>query len=422
MTFDHLGRERLAALVPEWLLCGHLIDRAAMPHVLAAWGREGMGQVAIEEWSSASPVYSRRMRAVLGLEGAGVTDIVKCLQHDIGAPPQFMDFRFTVKDEEYGEFALAHCGALMDVEPMGTDYVVTMCHDIEDPTFDATAVATNPRAQVRPIHRPPRTPADRHPHCAWTITIDEAREPLALPGGAVALGDSQAARMPVSSDPGTPHSTNGNRWSSSRGERAAYRDHYRGALQADVDWAGYSRTLLLRLADEISLQWHLLALGFARAVASRTTPDEARDLQRKQLVGIAGLTSHRLRSALGLDPTLEAVADVLAVHPVLNPHSYTGVRTDGDRIFLDLGAPAYQDPGWLPLLTHPDLRPLEAMVRGVCPTAGVVVELATAREQVLRVVETGAAADELSEVALTRFSTGADFVFQPRGRGLLPLL
>jgi hypothetical protein len=31
----------------------------------------------------------------------------------------------------------------MDVEPMGEDYVRLMCHDIEDPTFDATAVATN---------------------------------------------------------------------------------------------------------------------------------------------------------------------------------------------------------------------------------------------------------------------------------------
>ena len=46
---------------------------------------------------------------------------------------------------------------------MGPDYVRSMCHDIEDPTFDATAVATNPRAQVRPVHRPPRMPAGRTP-------------------------------------------------------------------------------------------------------------------------------------------------------------------------------------------------------------------------------------------------------------------
>ena len=104
--------------------------------------------------------------------------IFKGLQLDIGAPPQFMDFRYTVHDPWHGEFRLDHCGALMDVEPMGEEYVVSMCHDIEDPTFDATAVATNPRAQVRPVHRPPRRPADRHPHCAWTVVIDEAHPPV----------------------------------------------------------------------------------------------------------------------------------------------------------------------------------------------------------------------------------------------------
>ena len=85
-----------------------------------------------------------------------------------------MDFRYTVHDRWHGEFHLDHCGALLDVEPMGPDYVRGMCHDIEDPTFDATALATNRRCQVRPIHRPPRLPAGRTPHCAWTVIIDES--------------------------------------------------------------------------------------------------------------------------------------------------------------------------------------------------------------------------------------------------------
>jgi hypothetical protein len=51
-----------------------------------------------------------------------------------------------------------------------------MCHAIEDPTFDATAVATNPRAR-RPVHRP-RMPADRVPHCRWEVFIDPAADPV----------------------------------------------------------------------------------------------------------------------------------------------------------------------------------------------------------------------------------------------------
>ena len=160
--------------MPELLLIGQLIDRSGMGWCIKPFGHPGMLEIAIEEWMGASPIYTKRMQKALKFEGVDVITIFKGLQLDIGAPPQFMDFRYDVHDRWHGEFHLDHCGALLDVEPMGEDYVRGMCHDIEDPTFDATAVATNRRAQIRPIHRPPRAPADRHPHCAWTVIIDDS--------------------------------------------------------------------------------------------------------------------------------------------------------------------------------------------------------------------------------------------------------
>ena len=71
-----------------------------------------------------------------------VATILKNIQIDIGTPPQYMDFHVRVDDDEHGEFWLDHCGALMDVEPMGDEWVRGMCHTIEDPTFDATALTT----------------------------------------------------------------------------------------------------------------------------------------------------------------------------------------------------------------------------------------------------------------------------------------
>jgi len=176
--FAGLTRDQLATLVPELLLIGQLIDRSGMAWCIREFGREEMLRIAIEEWAGCSPVYTKRMQKALRYEGVDVITIFKGLQLDIGAPPQFMDFRYTVHDRWHGEFHLDFCGALMDVEPMGEDYVRGMCHDIEDPTFDATAVATNPKARVRPIHRPPRVPADQHPHCRWTVTIDESYPPV----------------------------------------------------------------------------------------------------------------------------------------------------------------------------------------------------------------------------------------------------
>ena len=68
---------------------------------------------------------------------------------------------------------------------------------IEDPTFDATAGATNPLAQVRPIHRPPRVPAGRTPHCAWRVDVVASGDDV-LPTeleGVVAM--SAAAQLPL---------------------------------------------------------------------------------------------------------------------------------------------------------------------------------------------------------------------------------
>ena len=154
--YAQLSRQQLAVLVPELLLIGHMIDRSGMAWCIQEFGREEMLQIAIEEWAGASPIYTKRMQRALNYEGDDVPTIFKGLQLDIGAPPQFMDFRYTIHDRWHGEFHLDHCGALLDVEPMGDEYVFGMCHTIEDPTFDATAVATNPRAQMRPVHRPPR--------------------------------------------------------------------------------------------------------------------------------------------------------------------------------------------------------------------------------------------------------------------------
>src|SRR5690242_18106003 len=205
-----------------------------MAWCISSFGREEMVQIAIEEWAGASPIYTRRMQKALHYEGNDVVTIFKGLQLDIGAPPQFMDFRYTVHDRWNGEFHLDHCGALMDVEPMGEDYVRSMCHDIEDPTFDATAVATNPRAQVRPIHRPPRSPAGRTPHCAWTVVIDDAHPVVTESAACTALRSSRAATTVLEPIPAA-------------GPDEGATD-YAGPLLSDLDFGAFSHGALVRLA------------------------------------------------------------------------------------------------------------------------------------------------------------------------------
>ncbi len=393
--YDALSRGELATLVPELLLAGQLIDRAGMAFCIAAFGREEMAQVAIEEWMAASPIYTRRMQQALGFEGTDVVTIFKGLQLDIGAPPQFMDFRYTVHDPWHGEFHLDHCGALMDVEPMGEDYVRSMCHDIEDPTFDATAVATNPRAQVRPIHRPPRIPAGRDPHCAWTVTIDEMHPPVSESEGCTELRSSRAATVVL--DPIDPIEEG--------------MGDYAGPLLSDLSFEDFSHAALVRIADEVCLQMHLLNLGFVRAVRRRLDAQAARELCSKQLVGIAGIAAERIHRALVLPGGVEGALRVLELHPLLNPAAYV-VASVGDTLTVS-ASPAHADGAWVALCGPDALAPLQAVVRAVDPHLDVEAS-GTATDWTAHVVRRAEPAAEADPVAVTRFSTGAGFAFEPR--------
>ncbi|GAA3952029.1 hypothetical protein [Gordonia caeni] len=407
LGYPDLEQAQLAALVPELLLSGQLIDRSGMAHLISAFGRETMTRVAIEEWMAASPVYTHRMRAALGIDGDGVEDMFKCLQLDIGAPPQFMDFRYEVTDRNHGAFVLDHCGALMDVEPLGDEYVTAMCHDIEDPTFDATAIATNRRARIRPIHRPPRTPADRTPHCAWTVTIEPDRPELPLPPDAEHVFTTRAATVELSAiDPDDPGGMT----------------DYRGPLVHDLQFREFSASALARIAEEVALAHHLLSLGFLLSVRRYAESEEqARDIFGKQLTGIAGLTAGRLRAVLGLSDDAESLARVLSLHPILGPVQYTGARVhvSGDDVELRLPADsaAMIDGGWLTLLTPDHLEPVQAMATAVDP-----YRVATGRmddgDLVVTFVRGAEALPESGEVAITRFSSGSDFTFTDRGPSL----
>jgi hypothetical protein len=393
-----LSRDELATLVPELLLIGQLIDRSGMAHCIGAWGREAMLQIAIEEWAASSPLYTKRMQKALKYEGVDIFTLFKGLQLDIGAPPQFMDFRYTVHDRWHGEFHLDHCGALLDVEPMGEEYVRGMCHDIEDPTFDATALATNRKAQVRPVHRPPRTPSDRHPHCRWTVIIDESYPPAPFIPAMDIVAESNAYSCEL--DPIDPNDEG--------------MSDYSGDLLSDVDFAAFSHSALVRIADEVCIQMHLLVRSFTLAVEARAKDDAAlaQSIRTKQLIGIAGVAAERIHKALNLSSDAKGALRVLELHPLLNPAAY--VFADVDPGFLHVRrSPAYEDGSWISLISPAADLPLQAIVQAVDPRLRAEVSGA-ASDWTVRVIETDTPAKKLPEVEVCEFSKGASWVFEER--------
>ena len=352
------SRRALARLGREYLLHGHLQDRVGIPLVLAAHTQQDMLDVAIEEWMAASPLYSRRTQHALNFGNADVPTIFKNIQLDIGAPHQFMDFRYKVDDPRHGEFWLDHCGALMDVEPMGEEFVRGMCHDIEDPTFDATAGATNPYAQVRPIHRPPRVPADRAPHCHWRVVIDPDGEPVEPHPTTRVIGESEIARIGID-DPGTDAEPGG--WFD-----------YSGEFDPDFTLEDLSHRALVVALQEVAVQTHLLAHAYLHCVASRWGVAEAHANAPQVFTGIAGVCAARLPAVLGItgDDDSEAVAKVLQLHPTFMPRTYVApaieILDDRTVRFALHDAPCFHerdDLSWPASMTGEPSPALDAIAR-----------------------------------------------------------
>src|SRR5262245_26332875 len=360
-VFDVLPRAALLPVALETMHVGHLIDRALMPAVaIAAKSVDAVDDVAIDEWMGASPVYTGRMRALMGIEGDGVDAIMKALQLDVGFPHQYMDVGWRIRDAQHGEFWLLHFGALMDTERHGERRVIGMCHKIEDPTFDATAYATNPRARIRPIHRPPRVPADRVPHCHWTIEIDPANEPVGP-----ARHTRSVAELPIATVANAREAE----------ASPAGRTDYRGDFDPRFRLGDLSTATLAAVATEFQIQVHLLASSAELALTARLGREPARAVLEQQWIAVAWVAGQRLARALGVaHGGAPAVAAALRLHAALPPGFARRVEADGSRVQVELApeSPALLDPeqpGWIGLLARGAARRIEAAAQAVDPRA-----------------------------------------------------
>lgn len=410
-SLESFSRQTLADLGREYLLHGHLQDRVGLPLVFFSFGEEAMTELAIEEWMGASPIYSERMQRALGFAGQDVGTVFRNLQLDIGAPHQFMDFQFRLDSPEYGEFWLAHCGALMDVEPTGEARVRTMCHDIEDPTFDATAAATHPRMKMRPIHRPPRIPSHRFPHCRWKIFLDDEGEASEPHANLAILRASKAAEVTIPRP-------------AADGEPGGLTD-YSGAFDPGFQFEDLSHSALVLVLREVALQSHLLARAFHLSAEQRWGAVAANGLAAEQWEGISALTAGRLKRALAIEGEgVEAIAKLFQIHPTFRPRSYFDFHVSlpaPECARLEVfDSPAFEETdtlSWFAGLGPAEHPALNAIAHAVNPRARCLPAPAGGRARLaweITIDPAAAPADEPRSLALGRISKGASFLFERR--------
>jgi hypothetical protein len=281
-----------------------------------------------------------------------------------------------------------------------------MCHDIEDPTFDATAVATNRKARVRPFHRPPEVPAGG-PACHWSVVIDDAVDDVADHPHLAEVAASILATWP--NDP--PPSTEPGGW-----------EDYAGPFDAHFELEDLSQRALVLVATEFSVQAHLLARAIMAAVARRDGESAAIDIGRKLFAGLGWIAAERLVPVLAVDDSAPAIAEVLRTCHLTLIADYLGLDValpSADEVVLTLAADAPAlaegDPFTLSALLELGADEiLESIAGGVNPRARVA-RIAGGDGVVaawrITIAPTAEPSPEPGTVEVVRFSTGPSTVF-----------
>lgn len=414
------SREFLARLMHEYNLIGHLLDRSGQPLVALEYGEEGFVKSAIEEWQCASPIYSKRMQRLMNFEGSDVGTVFKNIQLEIGAPQQFLDFQFRLDSPDYGEFWLPFCGALNDLEINGDKGKLTklMCHDIEDPTFDATAAATNPRMIMRPIHRPPRNDSEigngtgRYPVCRWMVMISDEQQPYEHHPNLAVLAESNIANVEIAV-PGDRVEPGG--W-----------DDYSGAFDPHCQFEDFSQWALVQLLQENAVQATLLAHSYTLSQTTQHGDEVSERLTGMLFAGHAAVGAERLQKHIGdlAGDSIDAIAKVIQMHPIFQPRTYIDIGIEilsDDRLRLSVNdCPALNeriDHAWFSQLGPEPHPALDAMVAQVNPRAYCIAadNPGTARLAWDVVIDPGRApAEPPLALQLARTSSGLDFKFEQR--------
>ncbi|HSC76301.1 MAG TPA: hypothetical protein VLB90_08710 [Pseudomonadales bacterium] len=363
------SRAQLAQLGREYMLAAQFNSRTGYAALRMKHGDESYKEIAITNWLAVSPVYTQRMQKAMGFAGGtGVPTIFKGLQLECGFTHQYFDVHFEVFSPDKGRFWLKSCGPLLETEPRGEAAVKVMCHDIEDPTFDGTAIATNPRARVRPVHRPPRLPTHTGNHCEWNVFIDYDAEPLTEPAVTTVMRGTKLAQVVIA----RPAS-----------REAGGLEDYSGPVFEQLQLEQLSHAALVVICKEMAIQNHLLINSLMIAIAEKYGAEAAHAVAEFQMTGSGWVMSNRLRDWLGhkADSGIDAIIDVCAIHPAFQPCEYhaiaiekTGANSASFQL-LDCAALHEKEElslGWFAALQRGQTAGLEAIMKGVDPRARLV--------------------------------------------------
>jgi hypothetical protein len=333
------------------MLANHIHDRSALSQVAVLYGMEAQTAVACDEWMGSSPIYNARNRELQGIDGDDVGAAFKCFQLDIGAPHNYLKFHYELVSPDEGFFWTTSCGPYNHVRRItqaDPAMETQICHHMEDPTFDATVMAVNPRMRCRPVFRPPHGEVPAGGPCRWRVAIEHDIGLVEDNPNLANVQQSLAANFQF--QPGVP-------------DGDGMRD-YRGDFKADFVLENLAHDRLALQCKEFALDVLLLNRACYTSIVERFGKEAMESLQLEQWRAMAPLVVHRLRKTFGIEgDDMHAVLKCLQLNPFL-PQDYLALGYEvldeaRGMIWLEDCA-ALQEPvprGLANQLTHSPDRP-----------------------------------------------------------------
>ena len=173
---------------------------------------------------------------------------------------------------------------------------------------------------------------------------------------------------------------------------------YSGPLLSDFDFGAFSHSALVRMADEVCLQMHLLYLSFAIAVRARAADDAEGRLgvhPRADRPGRAWPPS-AFTARWSCPAGSKACCGCSSCIRCSIPRATSWQRWTENRLVVHR-SPAHDDGAWISLCSPESVQPLQAIATAVDPHIEVRVS-GTSTDWTAELVETDTAATELPEV------------------------
>lgn len=171
LSFEDFSKEALVRLLTEYARVFLATDGYWYTLIRNRHGDEEALACEKIVWERTYTYDPRRITQAMNIQGKDVAACMKALRLSPGFPIGVFDYRIELKNPNHAILTVTHCPSLLFFEREKAGRDITICHELEGPTFQAYANFFNPAIKVTALKLPPRKSKDEIA-CQWEWKLE----------------------------------------------------------------------------------------------------------------------------------------------------------------------------------------------------------------------------------------------------------